>query len=187
MAESEILLNLVASVEAGLDWMEAKMVAVEKMETCQEEMKARVSACQEAMKACSEKMRASQERLETMMKAHQEETEAVTDHSKWAPLIKAMHLLTTLKGQKYDVLHRAPKKVTYLYKETIGAVKDRSGDQQLVAVYFTQLKTRTQILSESPQEFAAAIEQMTHCVLLALHKHHISMGTGKVFGNDIRD
>jgi hypothetical protein len=35
MAESEILLNLVASIETGLDRMEAKMVS-DKMEACQE-------------------------------------------------------------------------------------------------------------------------------------------------------
>jgi hypothetical protein len=80
-----------------------------------------------------------------------------------------------------------PKKVTYLYKETIRALKDQSGDQHLVAAYCTQLKTRTQIVGESLQEFATAIKQLTHCAFLALHEHHVSMGRGTVFGNDIRD
>jgi hypothetical protein len=70
-------------------------------------MKARASACQEAKKGCPKKMGANEERLETKMKAHQE-TEAIANHCEWSPLIKAMHLLTTLKGQTYDVLHRAP-------------------------------------------------------------------------------
>jgi hypothetical protein len=54
--------------------------------------------------------------------ANQEKIEAVAVHYNWAPGIKATRMLATLQGQASDVLHEAPKGVTY--KGTKGPLKD---------------------------------------------------------------
>jgi hypothetical protein len=59
------------------------------------------------MEAIREEMKAYQEAV----KSSQEKLEAMTEHHKWTPYIKATHLLTTLQGLTFDVLHEVPKGV----------------------------------------------------------------------------
>jgi hypothetical protein len=60
-------------------------------------------------------------------------------------------------------------------------MEDHFRDQHLATTYRNQLKTRTQGVGESLQEFATAIKQLTHCAYLALPKYHIRREEGKVF------
>jgi hypothetical protein len=85
-------------------------------------MKAIVRASQEKKKAClksaetcAEDMGADQEKSEAKM-------EAIAEHCKWVPCIKIVQVLTTMRGQAYDVFHGAPEGA--MYEETIGATKD---------------------------------------------------------------
>jgi hypothetical protein len=71
-------------------------------------------------------------------------------------------------------------------KETTGTTEDRFGDQHLTAGYHDHLNRGTQILGESLQEFATAIEQMTSCAFLS-YNYHIHRGPGKAFINGITD
>jgi hypothetical protein len=96
-----------------------------------------------------------------------------------------MHLLTVLKDQASDVLHRNPKAA--MYKETIRANEDWFGDQYLLLGYPNQLKTWTQDNGEPMQEFGTAIEQLTSFAFPTLHEDHVCRRPGKAFGNDIRD
>lgn len=109
---------------------------------------------------------ASLGKLETMMEASQEKTEAIAEHYKWVPCVRATHLLTTLEGWASDVLHGNPSRVTY--KESIWPLEDRFGNQHWVTLYHTQLKTRMHIITDSLQEFAIAIKQLTSCAFPAL-------------------
>jgi hypothetical protein len=111
--------------------------------------------------------------------------EGVVEHYKWAPHVKAMHLLATLQDRACDVLHRVHKGVTY--EEAIDALEDHFGDQLLVTVCHTQLKRRTQLTGESLQEFTITIEQLTRHTLPALSQGHIHWEAGKAFVSDIRD
>lgn len=73
---------------------------------------------------------------------HHQQTMA--GHYKWAPCIKAMHLLAAQWGQASDALHGVPREVTY--EETIKALDNCFGDQHLAKAHCSQLNTRTQVL-----------------------------------------
>jgi hypothetical protein len=88
-------------------------------------------------------MEDNQEKLE----ASQEEIDTVAEHYGGAPRVKATHMVTALQDRASIVLHRVSKEAMY---ETIKALEDRFGDQHLAAAYFSQLKTRTQHVGESP-------------------------------------
>jgi hypothetical protein len=126
-----------------------------------------MEACWEVTEACLAKMGASQGKLEAKMEASQEKTEAIAEHYKWEPCVKATHLLTTLQGWASDVLHGDPSGATY--KETIWSLEDRFGNQHLVTLYRTQMKTRTQIITDPLPEFATVIKQLTCRAFPALH------------------
>jgi chromosome condensin MukBEF ATPase and DNA-binding subunit MukB len=55
-------------------------------------------------------------------------------------------------------LHGIPEGATH--EETLQALEDRFGDQHFAAAYRRQLKTKTQRIAESFQEFATAIERL---------------------------
>jgi hypothetical protein len=55
------------------------------------------------------------------------------------------------------------------YEDITGALRDRSGDYQLVAAYRLQLKARVQMSGETLQESATAVEQLAHRALIGLH------------------
>jgi hypothetical protein len=63
----------------------------------------------------------------TDLEANQGWRKAVMEPHKWAPRIKATHLLTTLQNQDSNVLQGGPKGVTR--EKTIGATEDQFGDQ----------------------------------------------------------
>jgi hypothetical protein len=68
-------------------------------------------------------------------------------------------LITALQGRGTDVLRGVPKGKTY--EETLEVLEDRFGEQHLTAAK-SQLKTTTQGVKESLQEFATAVEQTAH-------------------------
>jgi hypothetical protein len=110
-------------------------------------------------------------------------SEAIVEHYNWAPHVEATYLCTTLQDQASSVLHGDPKGATY--EETVRSFEDWFGGQHLTAGYRDQLKTGTQILSESLEEFAIATEQVTHHAFPAWHEDHLCRGPGKAFGNSI--
>jgi hypothetical protein len=63
-----------------------------------------------------------QEKFEVKTEANQEKVDTVVEPYKWAPCVKATHVLTALQGWACNVLHGAPKGATY--KETIRATED---------------------------------------------------------------
>jgi hypothetical protein len=73
---------------------------------------------------------------------------------------KSTYLITVLQGQTTSMLHGVPKGATC--EETLKALEESFGDQHLAAAYCSQLKTRTQGVRESLQEFVTAIEQHAH-------------------------
>jgi hypothetical protein len=90
---------------------------------------------------------------------------------KWAPCIKAKHLLAAPQRWASDVLQNFPREVTY--EETIEALEDCFGDQNLSPAYGSQLKTRTQSAGESLQKFATAVEQLTYRAYLVISENLI--------------
>jgi hypothetical protein len=86
--------------------------------------------------------------------------EAVAEHYKWAPCVKATHLVAALQGWDSNVLHRVNKEA--MYEKTTEALKGHSVEQHLATVYHTQLKTRTKIIGESLQGFTTTVEQLAH-------------------------
>jgi hypothetical protein len=89
---------------------------------------------------------------------HQYET--IAKHNKWSCGEKSTYLVTAFKGQAADVLYGIPADTTY--EETLQALEDHFGDQHFAAAYYCQLTTRTQKAGESLQDFAMAIEQLSH-------------------------
>jgi hypothetical protein len=83
-----------------------------------------------------------------------------------------------------DVLYGVLKGATY--EETIGATKDRFGDQHLAAGYRDHLKTGTQIFGEPLQGFSTTIEQVTPSAFPSPHDH-IHREPGKAFVEGLRD
>jgi hypothetical protein len=71
--------------------------------------------------------------------------------------------------------------------ETIGTLENRFGDHHLAIGYRNKLKTRIEYNGEPMQEFATAIKQLTHCAFPSLHKDHVCRGSGKTFGDKLRD
>jgi hypothetical protein len=54
-------------------------------------------------------------------------------------------------------------------------------------VYESLLKTRTQGVGESLQEFTTPIDQLAHCAYSALPEGHIKREAGKAFANWLAD
>jgi hypothetical protein len=83
------------------------------------------------------------------------------------------------------VLHDVPKGGSY--HETLEAMKGRFRDQHLTTIYRSQPKMRTLDVGESLQEFATALEQLTHQAYPALPKDDIRRETGKAFADGVED
>jgi hypothetical protein len=94
-------------------------------------------------------------------------------------------LITALQDRATDMLQGVPKGVTY--EETLEALEDIFGDQHLAALYRSQLKSRTQGVGQSLQEFATAIEQLAHQAYPALFKDYIWRKAGKAFSDEVED
>jgi hypothetical protein len=84
-----------------------------------------------------------------------------------------------------DMLHGFPKGVTY--EEVLEVLEDRFGDHQLAAANRSQLKTRTQGVGESLQQFARIIEQFGNCAYLTLLEDHIRREAGETFSDSVED
>jgi hypothetical protein len=88
------------------------------------------------------------------------------DHNKRTSCEKASNLLAVLHGQDADVLHSFQPKPHF--EDIVGALKGRYGDHRLAASYRAQLKAALQLIGESPQKFAAAVEQLAHLALVGI-------------------
>jgi hypothetical protein len=98
---------------------------------------------------------------------------------------KSTYLITALQGQANDMLNGVLKGATY--KQTFEALEDRIGDQHFAAAYHSQLKIRTQKVGESLQEFAMAVEQLTHGAYPVLPEDHIRRQVGKMLADGTED
>jgi hypothetical protein len=65
------------------------------------------------------------------------------DHNGWASQVKAKNLFAILQRQYTYSVHSVPAEV--IYEDSIGALKDRYEDHQLLEAYWDQLKARTQL------------------------------------------
>jgi hypothetical protein len=66
-------------------------------------------------------------------------------------------------------------------------LKGCCGDHQLVAAYQSQPHAETLLSSRSPQEFAAAIEQMAHLAIIGLLEDFIQREAAHAIINGVKD
>ncbi|PNF39393.1 hypothetical protein B7P43_G13216 [Cryptotermes secundus] len=111
--------------------------------------------------------------------------ETVAEHNQWTDKEKSTYLITALKGRAAEILPGIPANATY--EETLQALEDRFGDQHFAAAYRCQLRTRTQKPGESLQDFATAIELLSHRAYPDLPADHIGREAGIAFVYGIRD
>jgi hypothetical protein len=109
----------------------------------------------------------------------------IAKHNCWMCHEKSIYLITVSQGRATDVLHGVPKGTTY--DETLEAVEDGFGYQYLAAIYRSHLKTRTQGVRESLQEFAKAVEHLAHYAYATLPEDHVRREAGKAFTDWIED
>jgi hypothetical protein len=86
--------------------------------------------------------------------------QAAANKNDWISREKAAHLLTLLQGQATDIMHNVH--IGTACEDIVWNLKGRYGNHQLAAAYWSQLKARMQLSSESIQEFAAPGEQFAH-------------------------
>jgi hypothetical protein len=115
----------------------------------------------------------------------QRQFDAADIHNDWTPREKAAHILSVLQGQAAHVLHSVPAETSY--EDIVGELRYRFGDHQLAAAYRSYLKGRVLTGGETLQEFAAAVEQLTHQALVGLPEGHIQTEAAHAFIDGIRD
>jgi predicted Ser/Thr protein kinase len=74
-----------------------------------------------------------------------------------------------------------------MQEEIIRAFEDCCGDHQVAVAYCFELKTRTQLISKSLQEFAVTIGQLAHQALVELPLHFIQREAAYAFVSRIKD
>jgi hypothetical protein len=74
-----------------------------------------------------------------------------------------------------------------MYRGIVDTLKGHYGDHQLAVACRSQLKVRTQLSSESLQEFATTIKQLAHKHPLGLLHYFIQREAAYTFINRIRD
>ncbi|PNF34431.1 hypothetical protein B7P43_G13239 [Cryptotermes secundus] len=109
--------------------------------------------------------------------------ETVAEHNQWSEWEKSTYLITALKGRAAEILPGIPANTTY--EETLQALEDRFGDQHFAAAYHCQLRMRMQRPGESLQDFATAIELLSHRAYPNLPADHIGREAGKAFAYGI--
>jgi hypothetical protein len=82
-------------------------------------------------------------------------------------------------------LYGIPTSTTY--EEILRALEDRFGDQRFSASYRCQLTSRTQKAGESLQDFATAIEQLSHRAYPTLPEDHVRREAGRSFTYGVKD
>jgi hypothetical protein len=118
----------------------------------------------------------------SMLQCHYE---SVAEHNQWSDQEESTYSITALKGPAADLLHGIPTNTTY--EETLQAQEDRFRDQHFAATYRCQLTTRTQKAGESLQDFATAVEQITHHAYPTLPEDHVWREAGKAFAYRVED
>jgi hypothetical protein len=107
--------------------------------------------------------------------------ETAAEHNYWTCQNKSTYLITALQGWATDMLHGVPKSTAY--EETWRSTSETS----TLPPRISQLKTRTQGVTESSQEFTTAIEQLAHSTYPTLPEDHIRREAGKAFTDRIED
>jgi hypothetical protein len=121
-----------------------------------------------------------------VLEANQEKIKAIAEPYKWAPHLKAMHVLRPCRTRP-PMFYTEPLK-EQCTRRLLGQLRTDLGTSiYLAAGYCNQLETGTQILGESRQGFATAIEQVVYHAFPAVHKNHVCREPGQVFGSVVRD
>jgi hypothetical protein len=108
----------------------------------------------------------------------------VANHNNQTICKTATHLLAILQ-QAAEILHSVPAIVTY--EDTVRAPNGCYGDKQLTVPYWSQLKAKIHLSSESLQEFAEAVNQLVHQALVRLPVDFIQSKAAHAFVNGVRD
>jgi hypothetical protein len=69
-----------------------------------------------------------------------------------------------LQRQAVNILQSVAARATY--EDTAGEMKPCYGNHKLAEACWSQFKARTQLICESPQEFAEVVQQLTHQALV---------------------
>jgi hypothetical protein len=112
--------------------------------------------------------------------------ETAEEHNYWTPRKKATYIIAALNepGCPHSIVHGVPTRATH--KEVTEALRNRYGDHHLEAASYSQLKRRIQLVGESLQEFAAAIDHLVHRAHVQRHEHLISKQAAHAFAVGIR-
>jgi hypothetical protein len=100
--------------------------------------------------------------------------EAMTDHNKWTPHDRPMHLLTILKREATYDLCSVPARAPY--KDKVKVLLGHYRYHQTAVTYLSKPKARAHLTSELLQESATPIQQLVHWVLAGLPKYCIQEG-----------
>lgn len=107
------------------------------------------------------------------------------EHNYWVPCKKATYLMTIFSDPAAHIVHDVPTGV--IYEEVTEVFQNCHSDHHLAAVFHSQLKRRTQLSGESPQEFAAAMDHLAYGSHIVLPEHLISKEAACSCANEIRE
>ncbi|KAJ3655734.1 hypothetical protein Zmor_014852 [Zophobas morio] len=96
----------------------------------------------------------------TPWSSYKKQFEAATAVNLWEEAQKATAVVIALRGAALDILQTLSEEERNRYSALTTALELRFGDDYLKQVFADQLKTRTQKVGESPQEFAADVKKM---------------------------
>jgi hypothetical protein len=114
---------------------------------------------------------------------HQFDT--MVEHNDWTPCNKAAYLIAALNEPAAHILYDVPTGV--MYEEVTVALENRYSDHHLDEAFHTQLKRRTQLVSEFLQEFVAIIDDLAYCAHVDLPKRNISREAAVAFADRVRE
>jgi hypothetical protein len=103
----------------------------------------------------------------------------VVKRNYWAPHEKATYLMAALNEPDAHMLHGVHTTVTY--KEVTYGLQNRYCEHHLEAAFQPQLKTSTQLVVESLQEFVAATDHLAQCAHTEWPKHLIGKEAARAF------
>jgi hypothetical protein len=110
--------------------------------------------------------------------------ENVVEHNYWTPSKKATYLISASNDPAAHILYGVPTGA--MYEEVTEVLENRYSDHYLEAVFHSQLKRRTQLIGESLQKLAAAIDHLAHHAHVEPPKHLISKEATRAFAERIR-
>jgi hypothetical protein len=102
----------------------------------------------------------------------------------WIPCKKATYLMAILNEPFAHILHAIWTGV--MYEKFTEVLQSCHSDHRLAAVFHSQLKRKTRLSRESPQEFPAAMDHLSHPNHVVLPKQQISKEAAHSCSNGLR-